>query len=83
MKMRLTKPILVRWANHHKKDFELGDPEVTITLPVGTEVKLEAQYTINSGKIFDYATLELCDFTYTNPLSGATSRGTITADCLE
>ena len=80
---RLIKPLHARWANHHKKDFKPGDPEVTFTLPVGTEVELVATRTINAGSCFNYVTLEVCDITYTNPLSGATSGATVWSDYLE
>jgi len=79
----LSKPLLFRWANHSSKDFTPGDPEVTFTLPTGTEVTVEKRYTINAGKIYDYVTLHVCDITYENPLSGVTSGAIITADYLE
>lgn len=80
---QLIKPLHFRWANHHKKDFKLGDPEVTFVLPVGTAITVVARRTINTGKLYDYSTLQTCEITYTNPLSGATSGAIVTIDCLE
>lgn len=83
MKAQLTKPLRFRWANQHHKDFKLGDPEVTFTLPIGTEVELVATRAINTGRTFNYFMLKVCDITYTNPLSGGTSGAIVTADHLE
>jgi hypothetical protein len=83
LKTHLTKPLLFRWVNHHDKNFKPGDLEVTFTLPAGTEVTVEARRTINAGKIYNYATLDLCDITFKNPLSGVTSGAIVTAGYLE
>ena len=80
---RLAKPLNFRWANHHSKDFKLGDPAVTFTLPIGTEVELVTTRIMNLGSSFGHKTLKVCDITYTNPLSGITSGAIVTPDYLE
>jgi hypothetical protein len=80
---RLIKPLHFRWANHHDKHFKPGDPEVTFTLPVGTEVTVITTRQMEAGKVFDYVVLTMCDISYVNPLSGAISHAVVTADYVE
>ena len=83
MQAHLTKPLRFRWANHHDKNFKPGDPEVTFTLPMGTEVTVAATRKMEAGKIFNYVILTVCDISYVNPLSGVISPAIVPADCLK
>lgn len=56
---------------------------MTFTLPVGTEVTVDATRKMEAGKVFNYIILTVCDISFVNPLSGVSSHAIVPVDYLE
>jgi hypothetical protein len=75
MTTRLKRPVRLRWANHYKKSFKPGDPEVILELPAGTEC-LDVEHRRIESRLSSTGYLDIVYFTYEVPLPASESTRT-------